>query len=128
MYIRKEFESKWLFGALKFSLTSEDRENGEYKHMIELSFLWKKLMSIVFRTGNGKSSMGFFWRANKEHSFMDAVSRKLVKAKESSFGSTEFTYEPSNKAFKQVLTVDDEAKKSLYYEELKSIKDHNKGS
>lgn len=122
MYIRKEFESKWMFGALKFSIVSEDRENGEYKHMIELSFFKKKLMSIVFRTGDGNSAMGFFWRMGKECSFMDAVGRKLVKAKEGHFGNTEFTYEPKSKAFKQVLVVDDEAKKSLFYEELNNIK------
>ena len=121
MYIRKQFESKWLFGALRFSIISEDRENGEYKHVIDLSLFKKKLMSIVFRTGNDGTAMGFFYRMSKSHSFLDAVFEKRVRAKEGHFGNTEFIYEPTDKSFKQILVIDDEAKKNLYYEDLKKV-------
>ena len=89
--------------------------------MIDLSLFKKKLMSIVFRTGNDGTAMGFFYRMSKSHSFSDAVFEKRVRAKEGHFGYTEFIYEPTDKSFKQILVVDDEAKKNLYYEDLKKV-------
>lgn len=50
-YIRKEYAAKWLFGVLSLSLTSEDRGNGEYKHMLYLRIFGRRLLSIEYRTG-----------------------------------------------------------------------------
>ena len=50
-YIRKEYSDKWLFGVLSLSLTSEDRGNGEYKHMLYLRIFGRRLLSIEYRTG-----------------------------------------------------------------------------
>ena len=51
IFITKEYTAKWLFGVLSLSLTSEDRGNGEYKHMLYLRLLGMRLLSIEYRTG-----------------------------------------------------------------------------
>ena len=63
-YCRKTYSGKFLWGMLGFRITSEDRGNGEYKHMVEMKFLWKPILSIVYRTGKTEcgtnTSIGFF--------------------------------------------------------------------
>ena len=63
-YIRKEYYAKFLFGALRLSLISEDRGNGEYKHMLYVKFFGKPIVTLVFRTGTTTEgvnvSMGYF--------------------------------------------------------------------
>lgn len=64
IYVRKTYSAKLLCGMLSFSITSEDRQNGEYKHMVLMKFLGRKILSLVYRTGRTNSgintSVGLF--------------------------------------------------------------------
>ena len=63
-YLKKTYKAKLLLGLMSFSLVSEYRGNGEYKHMLSLEFLRKQILSLTYRTGETNEgvnlAMGFF--------------------------------------------------------------------
>lgn len=51
MYISKEYSIPFFFNLFKLEVYSDDRENGEYKHFIDIKFLGMYLVRLCYRTG-----------------------------------------------------------------------------
>lgn len=63
-YVSKKYSAKMFLGALRFDLVSEDRQNGEYKHMLSIALFGNTILSLIYRTGKTEEgtnmSIGIF--------------------------------------------------------------------
>lgn len=58
MVVNKSYSVKFFFNIFELSIHSEDRENGEYKHFIDIYILGLRCIDVCYRTGNNNIYVG----------------------------------------------------------------------